>query len=132
MLEQSRWNRSGGAQLVMLRTLVGVFATSTLLFSIFIGWKTCWPKKSSGDKVETEPEYIDNVLPSLTKNPDRATEAGPQLPENVAPISEMNQGSGAEIEPEYAENIPPSPPREQSKADESVIYEDAELTEIVG
>ena len=45
-------------------TLVGVFATSTILLSIFISWRTYCQKKSSHETTDAEPEYIDNIFPA--------------------------------------------------------------------
>ena len=87
-------------------TLVGVFATSAILLSIFIIWRTCCQKKSSPETTEAEPEYIDNVLP----------------------IPVRSQDSAVKTEPEY-KNIVPSSSSEQSiELDElDVIYDDMDL-----
>ena len=83
-----------------------MFATSTILLSISISCIICCHKKSSRETTEAEPEYIDNVLPIPVRRQDRVSEA----------------------EPQHTEHIAPKPVRRQDINDESVIYEDMELT----
>ena len=96
-------------------TLVGVFATSTILLSISISCIICCNKKSSPETTEAEPENIDNVILSPVRRHDRVSEAEPKHTENIALIPVRRQDSVAEAEPKLPENIAPIPVRNQDR-----------------